>query len=246
MKTFKSFIAEDIKTKEIDPTQFPNPLNPRMAAIFAMKGQMDGQHDDDVVKTQSDAWPAKTLKPSQSAIYLGKSLGMAIGGVKGGDLGSIVSKDRHILDGHHRWAATLLSEPTAKIGGIRADLGIGDLVPVLRALGDAYGNTRRGEPKGGDVNIYRATIKDAMKSIMHGKDMHPKFYDKEASIAWLESIGGEKELEKRLKFIQSLKPPKGAPPRIEMPVIDADKNQEKKAANALKRGKLDVRPPYAK
>ena len=62
----------------------------------------------------------------------------------------------------------------------------------------------------------------------------------------MESIGGEKELEKRLKFIQSLKPPKGAPPRIEMPVIDADKNQEKKAANALKRGKLDVRPPYAK
>ena len=54
MKTFKSFITEDIKTNEIDPSQFPNPLNPRMAAIFAMKGQMDGQHDDDVVKTKTN------------------------------------------------------------------------------------------------------------------------------------------------------------------------------------------------
>ena len=246
MKTFKSFITEDIKTKEIDPTQFPNPLNPRMAAIFAMKGQMDGQHDDDVVKTQSDAWPAKTLKPSQSAIYLGKSLGMAIGGVKGGDLGSIVSQDKHILDGHHRWAATMLSQPDAKITGIEADLGIGDLVPVLRALGDAFGNTRRGEPTGGDVNIYKATVKDALKMIMTGWNMNPKFYDKEKSIAWLESIGGKPELEKRLKALQGKTPPKGAPPRIEMPVIDADQGQERQTASMLKKGEIDVRPPYAK
>ena len=52
---------------------------------------------------------------------------MAIGGVKGGNLGSMVSGDNHILDGHHRWAATLLAEPKAKIG-TEVDLGIGDLV----------------------------------------------------------------------------------------------------------------------
>ena len=87
---------------------------------------------------------------------------MAVGGVKGGNLGSIVSKDGHILDGHHRYAATLFADPNAKIIGIEADLGIGDLVPVLRALGDAYGNKRRGEPAGGDLNIYDATIDDAL------------------------------------------------------------------------------------
>ena len=246
MKTFKTYLIEELPTKEIKTSEFPNPLSNRLKSIFQKKGEMDGSTKDDVVQTRKASWPASALKPSQSAIYLGKALGMAVGGVKGGDLGSIVSTDKRILDGHHRWAATLLSEPSAKIIGIEAKLGIGDLVPVLRALGDSLGNARRGQPKGGDINIFKATVKDAMDSIMNGKNMHPKFYDKEKSIAWLESIGGEKELAKRLKFIQNNPPPKGAPERIDMPVIDADKGDEKLAARLLKKGKLDVRAPYAK
>ena len=245
MKSFKQYIVEELPTREIKVSEFPNPLSDRLKKIFQHKGDLDGDVGDDIVKTKSKTWKANRLKPSQSAIYLGKSLGMAIGGVKGGDLGSIVSKDKRILDGHHRWAATLLSEPTANITGIEADLGIGDLVPVLRSLGDSLDNERRGEPTGGDVNIFKATVRDALESIMTGKNMHPKFYDKEKSIAWLESIGGKSELEKRLKFVQKNTPPKGAPPRIEMPVIDADKGDEKLAANLLRTGKLDVRPPYA-
>ena len=246
MKRFRTYLIEELPTKEIKASEFPNPLSSRLKAIFQKKGDMDGSPTDDVVKTRKASWPASALKPSQSAIYLGKALGMAVGGIKGGDLGSIVSTDKRILDGHHRWAATLLSAPNAKIIGIEAKLGIGDLVPVLRALGDSIGNTRRGEPKGGDVNIFKANINDAMDSIMTGKNMHPKFYNKDKSIAWLESIGGKAELAKRLKFIQSNPPPAGAPPRIDMPVIDADKGDEKLAATLLKKGKLDVREPYAK
>ena len=245
MKNYFDLI-EELKTKEIDPKEFDNPLTSAMKAIFPNKGKMDGDEGDDVVNTKKGSWAANKLKPSQNAIYLGKSLGMAVGGVKGGDLGSIVSKDKRILDGHHRWAATLLSAPSASIQGIEAQLGIGDLVPVLRALGDAMNNTRRGEPAGGDINIFKATTKDAIDAITKGKNMHPKFYDKEKSIAWLESIGGEKELAKRLKFIQQQGPPKGAPPRNDMPVIDSDKGQEKQAADLLAKGKLDVRKPYAK
>ena len=246
MKSFKQYIAEELPTKEIDPKEFPKTLNARLAAIYTKKGEMDGSHEDDVVSVKKATWSARKLKPSQSAIYLGKSLGMAVGGVKGGDLGSIVSSDNHILDGHHRWAATMLSEPTAKIMGLSAKLGIGDLVPVLRALGDAYGNARRGEPTGGDINIYKATFKDAMDALMNGTNMNPKFYDRDKSIAWLESIGGETELANRLAALKDRKPPVGAPPRIEMPVIDADKGQERKAAKALSGGRLDVRAPYAK
>jgi hypothetical protein len=245
MKSFKQYITEELPTKEIKISEFPNPLSARLKAIFQHKGDMDGSQGDDVVKTKAKTWKSSKLKPSQSAIYLGKSLGMAVGGVKGGDLGSIVSSDRHILDGHHRWAATMLADPSAKITGIEANLGIGDLVPVLRALGDSIGNTRRGEPTGGDVNIFKATVQDAMESLTNGKNMHPKFYDKEKSLAWLESIGGKEGLAKRLKDLQSHRPPKGAPPRIEMPVIDADKDDEKLAAKLLRKGKLDVRPPYA-
>jgi len=246
VKSFKTYIVEELPTREVKASEFPNPLNKRLKAIFQHKGDMDGSEDDDIVKTKPKNWKANALKPSQSAIYLGKSLGMAIGGVKGGDLGAMVSKDKRILDGHHRWAATLLSEPSAQIRGIEADLGIGDLVPVLRGLGDSIGNTRRGEPKGGDLNIFKASVNDAVRMIETGKSMNPKFYDKEKSVAWLEKIGGKAELQKRLKFIQKNPPPKGAPPRIDMPVIDADKGDEKKAADLLKKGKIDVREPYAK
>ena len=214
--------------------------------VFTRKGKMDGNETDDIVPASPKSWKASNLKASQNSIYLGKTLGMAINGVRGGDLGAIVSKDKRILDGHHRWAATLLSAPSASIQGIEAQLGIGDLVPVLRALGDAMNNTRRGEPAGGDINIFRATTKDAIDAITKGKNMHPKFYDKKKSIAWLESIGGEKELAKRLKFIQQQGPPKGAPPRNDMPVIDSDKGQEKQAADLLRKGDIDVRKPYAK
>jgi len=245
MLSFKQYIIEELPTKEIKISEFPNPLSARLKAIFQKKGDMDGSQGDDVVKTKSKSWKAGKLRPSQSAIYLGKSLGMAVGGVKGGNLGSIVSNDKHILDGHHRWAATMLSEPTAKIGGIEANLGIGDLVPVLRALGDSIGNARRGEPTGGDINIFKATVKDAIDALTTGKNMAPQFYNKEKSLAWLESIGGKEGLAKRLKDLQSHRPPKGAPPRIEMPVIDADKGDEKLAAKLLRKGKLDVREPYA-
>ena len=246
MKTFKHYITEELPTKEIRASEFPNPLSDRLKAIFQKKGEMDGDPSDDIVKTKSKSWGARKLHPSQSEIFLGKALGMAVGGVKGGDLGSMVSKDRRILDGHHRWAATMLADPSAKITGIEADLGIGDLVPVLRALGDSIGNTRRGAPAGGDVNVFTATIQDAMDALTTGKNMSPKFYNKEKSLAWLESIGGEEVLKARLKDLQKHRPPKGAPPRIDMPVIDSDKGDEITAASKLRKGQIDVRAPYAK
>ena len=221
---------------------FRIPLRGRIKNIFQKKGQMDGSDADDKVGTKFRGWSANQLKPSQSAIYLGKALGMAIGGVKGGNLGSMVSGDNHILDGHHRWAATLLAEPKAKIFGTEVDLGIGDLVPVLRSLGDAFGNKRRGEPAGGDVNIYDASVKDAMDAITDGKNMNPKFYNRNKAMAWLESIGGEPELARRLKFIQSKTPPAQVLPRNQMPVIDADSTEDKLAATLLQRGDIDVRP----
>ena len=101
-------LVEALATKDIDPKEFPNPLTQAMQNIFTNKGKMDGEVKDDMVKVNKVTKPASSLLPSQNAIYLGKSLGMAVGGVKGGDLGAIISKDNHILDGHHRWAATLL------------------------------------------------------------------------------------------------------------------------------------------
>ena len=78
MKSFKSFVTE-MSAKEIDVSEFPNPLRGRIKNIFQKKGEMDGSDADDKVNTKFRSWSANPLKPSQSAIYLGKSLGMAVG-----------------------------------------------------------------------------------------------------------------------------------------------------------------------
>ena len=246
MLGFKSFLMnEDLPTRMVDKEKFPNPLPRSLAKDFLNKGLEDGQSQDDRIRTQTVTIPAARLKPSQTAVYLSKCLGMAIGGVKGGNLGSIVSADDYILDGHHRWGATMINQPTAAVTGIRVMLPIGDLIPILRAVGDAFGNQRRGEPSGGDKNIFEATDKDIVDA-MNGKGMDPRFWSKDKAEMWLKDLGGISVLKDRIKIIQRTKPPAGAPPRIQMPVIDAEKGEHIKAANALMVGKIDIRKPYAK
>lgn len=217
-------------------------------------GLRDGNMKDDVVGARPATWPAKGLNPTQTDVYLAKSLSMAIGskarpGIEGGNLKSVVSHDGYILDGHHRWAATLLNNPDAKIHGIQIAIEIDDLVPILRAAGDAFGNERRGAPKG-DRNIFESTIKDAMDSILEGKGMDAKFYDRSWAIEWLGKLGGEKVLEERIKAIRRHKTPARSPARKDMPVIDADKlkngrGQEETVARYLRKGMIDIRKPYA-
>ena len=74
--TLNQFINESNKTDQIDPDQFPNPLPNKKG--FLKKGKDDGDKLDDIVSTTNVSISAKNLKPSQSAIYLGKSLGLAI------------------------------------------------------------------------------------------------------------------------------------------------------------------------
>lgn len=251
MESFKEFVKKKnelkesvLQQQEIDINQFPNPVTGSLAKIFKDKGLKDGDKFDDIVEARYESIPAKDLKPSQEAIYLGKSLLMAIKGIEGGDLGSVISKDNYILDGHHRWAATMFNNPDAKIRGKKINLNIGDLIPVLRALGDAFGNQRRGEPKGGDVNIFDASINDAIATIKSGNNMAKQYYDKDEAIEWLNKKG-EKTVQEALARIQSVPPPADALPRSEMPVIDADKGEVEKSADLLKKGKIDVRTPYS-
>ena len=75
--------------------------------------------------------------------------------------------------------------------------------------------------------------------------MDSKFYNKEKSIAWLEGVG-EDVLKSRLETLQSITPPDGAPPRTDMPVIDADKGQVNLVSDLLVTGKIDINKPYAK
>jgi hypothetical protein len=245
MLKLKNLLNEALPTREIDPKQFPNPVTGTMKKMFLTKGEQDGDPNDDIVKTQKASIPAIKLKASQDAIYLGKSLGMAVGGVKGGDLDAVISDDNHILDGHHRWAATMFASPTTTVGGVKADLKIGDLVPVLRALGDVFGNERRGVPKGGDVNVFKATRQDIENTIAGLDQQNTDYINPGMASKFVDSVGGMDVLEKRLKLIQRAAPPSGAPPRTDMPVIEPKKGEIPKMKDLLSKGKIDVRKPYA-
>ena len=238
-------LGEDLPTKLIDPRKFPNPLPSGEGERFLTKGLRDGQPKDDRIRAEQATVKVTSLKPSQTAVYLGKSLWMAISGVRGGDLGSVISADDYILDGHHRWAATIFNDPNASVTGIRVNMRIGDLIPVLRAVGDALGNARQGQPTGGDINVFNAKPQDLVECL-RGRNMDPKFFSKEKTDTWLQGIGGLRVITERLRVLQKTPPPRGAPPRIQMPVIRAEKGEHIKVANALMVGKIDVKTPYAK
>jgi hypothetical protein len=120
------------------------------AQKYMTGGLKDGDPNDDNIEIQTDNVTAKAseCQPTQSNILIPKSVGMAINGVSGGNLGAYLGKiegsDNAILDGHHRWAATMLNNPTAEIGGFaRVDLtklGTKLSLQHLTAMGNALGN----------------------------------------------------------------------------------------------------------
>ncbi len=134
-------------TEKVDP---PNPntfvgMNDD-ASKYMKSGANDGKPDDDTAAFNRGAKiGASAAIPTQSNVLLPKALGMAVGGVEGGDLGAYFSTDGEILDGHHRWAATMLNNPTAELGGFASiDLnamgGRETGLKHLTAIGNALGN----------------------------------------------------------------------------------------------------------
>jgi len=259
-------IKEEISN--FDPKEFPDPLPGSASKSFMVKGwddtpddgQVDDRKKDDMVSVELDASiPTLKLMPSQNAIFLGKALGMSMVPKlsQGGQLGGVISEDNHILDGHHRWAATILrtgGKPV--IQGTKVNLPITQLIPVLRATGDAYGNQRKGEPEKGDLNLFssQATNPAVIKQMIEqGKYMDPEFYNKEKLMAHVEKIGGIDAIVERVKLMQQLgaksyggKGVARAPKRAQMPVLEPKKGQVKNTAKRLQKGTIDVAPPYGK
>ncbi len=145
----------NVDFKEVVAPPAPNALGDvdtdDKAKDFMSSGTKDGKPDDDKATFQKGATIAASKAiPTQTNILLGKSLSMAIGngerdGVAGGDLGAYISTKGEILDGHHRWAATMLNNPNASIGSFAAvDLdamgGKEKALKYLTAIGNALGN----------------------------------------------------------------------------------------------------------
>jgi len=71
--------------------------------------------EDKGIRTRRKRVPVGTLKATQSEIKAAKAYGMANAHLAGNfptiDKQIVISKDGHILDGHHRWAALLTIDP---------------------------------------------------------------------------------------------------------------------------------------
>ena len=244
--TFKSEFEKAGKLSSIDST---------IAKRLVVSGKKDGgKVDDDKIQVSPSTWPAVSLKPSQTSMVLDKALGLAVfmlkSGKVGGDLGAIVSSDKQIMDGHHRWAATILaSGKKGKVGGYAAQKNGKDLLKVLNLLTKGKFKVQKGNKGTGKLSGFtKANVEKVLNGFV--KNGIPGKFPVSAE-GVRETLAGtfgsvERGIEKmgdNARLIEK-SVPSYAPSRADMPVIDPDMGNVKKAVKALNKGEVDWNAPY--
>lgn len=120
------------------------------------------------IKTSDTEIPVGMLKATQSEIKADKAFKMADGHLKGKfdkiDDSVVVSKDGHILDGHHRWAALLTIDPSRKMKVKVIDMNMKDLLAESQAVPGVYKADFEGNPLGeDDQKKYKSEAKSKFK-----------------------------------------------------------------------------------
>ena len=238
---------------QFDKANHLDAVDPAVAKLIVDSGLDDGgDAGDDKITVSPGSWTASTLKPSQTTMVLGKALGMAIGMLSrkkiGGDLGAMLSSDNHILDGHHRWAATILASGSKhKVGGYKANLKGPDLLRVLNIISKGAFNVRGGNPGKGSIseftpdNVKKALTEMTEKGIggefpISAEKVKETLKKSFGSVEkGLETVSGHADLiDKNV--------PGWAPDRKQMPVIAPEQVQE--AADLMNSGNVDWHAPY--
>jgi hypothetical protein len=263
-ENWRRFVSEKADPSAVDKSKFPTKLSQvdaKTAQSLTRTGVMDGDTEDDKIPVKANvSYPVSKLKPSQSSMNIDKALGMALamitGGMPtGGNLGAFISNDLHIMDGHHRWVATAMVDPTKEVGGYFVDFPGIDLIAILNAITVGRLGINTGKSGTGGFDQFqepsiRAKVQELLKT-------GNKYFTPEKVLAALEKFSGAKgkqaievAIQKFVKNLKSVKfvVPAGAPARPDMPVIDPDKvaNATTIAAQALDKGEVDVNPPYGK
>ena len=238
---------KDIAPETVAPTELDK-VDPAIAKVIVKSGEMDKDKGDDVIQVSSKSWPAADLKPSQTTMRIEGTISMAfsmLAGKMDTNLGCIVSSDNHIMDGHHRWSAAILVDPSSTVSGFGAELPGNELVGVLNVLTKGIFGKTRGNPGKGSIDSYTPeNIKSAIEKFL---DAGSKFIKPDEAKKLLEEKFGsvEKGVETMSKNVESMSKdvPGWAPDRAQMPVIDP--KEVPAAAKALSSGKVDVKPPYS-
>lgn len=218
-------------------------------------GAEDGDESDDKIAGKKAFLTVSELKPAQTEIIKEKAFAMAVqsllrGKWDGTDLGAIISNDNYIMDGHHRWAAISLIDPSAKVQGTVIDLPGGPLVTALNVvtvgkLGITKGNKGRGSVEQFTGDNMSNVIDDALANGIRGE--HPvKAEDVKLALGKMPNANGNPQIGKELIMKNADALPKqimpGAPDRIDMPVINGDKVAM--VQKMLEKGLIDLEAPY--
>lgn len=252
-------LLEDASPTKIDPKLFPTSLSqvdPSIAKALASKGQEDDVADDDVASGGQTSSPANSLRATQTTMDFGKFVGMAIqmmgkmgnfSGGAGGDLGAIVSNDNHIMDGHHRWAATLMVDPSASVGGLQIDLPGKELVGVLNVWTAAHG----GQGKPSDANLDALTPEAVADKFVEMASKGGKFLPAPEEILKAFQANGFETLEDAAEHVKEnwaatadTRAVEGwMPPKVDMPAIEP--SQLAAVKKDIESGTMDINPPYS-
>jgi hypothetical protein len=102
------------------------------------------------VKVQEKEMKAGKLKATQAEIQAKKTIEFADSYLSGTfqSIGQqiVISKDGHILDGHHRWAALLTADPDAYMDVLEVDLTMKDMLDQADAFPGVYRENLAGDP----------------------------------------------------------------------------------------------------
>ena len=250
------FLLEDADPDKVDTKLYPTKLGDVKADLAKALATSGSQEDEDIAKVGKISKPANSLKASQTTMDFGKFVGMAIqmmGKIgsfsdgAGGDLGAIISSDSHIMDGHHRWAATLMVDPSASVGGIGVNLPGEKLVGVLNVWTVAHG----GQGKSSDTELSSLSGDSVAKKFKEMCSKGGKFLPSPEEI--IEAFKKEgfdsldaaaAHIKKNWDATQKSRSVEGwMPAKVDMPAIEP--SQLEQVAKDISSGKMDINPEYS-
>lgn len=255
-------LPEKADPGKMDPARFPKKLSQvdkEKATKYVDSGDFDGQKDDDVILVSNASFATSALKPSQSSMNIEKALAFALHMMSktspfsdgpGGDLDAFISSDGFIMDGHHRWVATAMVNPGAKIGGFQVDFPGDKLIAVLNALTKGEFNKTGKEATGGFEQFKEGPIKAQLEKYLGAGVWDMPKENVQSAIEQFTGVKGEGAKDAAVaKFVKNLSAvsfslPPGAPARPDMPVISAKAGHVKTAIDKMSTGDVDVNPPY--
>jgi len=255
-------LPEKADPDKLDHERFPKKLSQvdkAKASQYVDSGDFDGEVEDDVIPVNNATFSVSSVKPSQSSMNIEKALAFAINMMAkqgpfasgpGGDLNAFISNDNYIMDGHHRWVATAMVNPGAKIGGFQVDFPGDELIAVLNTLTKGEFNKTGNAATGGFEQFQEEPIKTQLEKYLKAGVWDMTSEEVQSAIEQFTGVEGDGAKDAAVeKFVSNLSKvsfelPSGAPARPDMPVIDDKAGHVKTAIDKMSTGDVDVNPPY--